>query len=234
VYWYARVRIRKQKTNITVDQLDSILLWLTISMIIGARIFEVVFWQWSYYSQNLIKIFAIWEGGLSFHGGLVAITLATILLCRRYNISVLHVADLIVVPVALGQGLGRFGNFFNHELVGKISTLPWAVNFKVWVAGTFVSEVDSLGNAVFRHPNQLYEAGYNIVIFLILYFLRDKFPKQGTLFALFLVLYAIFRFFTEFLRVGEPTYGGLTVGQLFNVLMLGIGAYMLYRSKPLN
>lgn len=225
-YWYAKRRIDQKKAKFSHEHLETILFWLVITMIIGARLFEVLFWQRAYYFANPLKIFAIWEGGLSFHGSLVAMVLTAWWLCRRYNINVLHLADVLIVPLSLGQAFGRIGNFFNHELFGKVSSLPWAVNFN--------GEVNALGELVFRHPNQLYEAGYNVVIFAVLISLHNRGFRPGTLFALWLVLYATLRFFTEFLRVEAPMLLGLTMGQFFNVFMILTGAglfYFIYRKK---
>jgi len=196
----------------TMPQLDSLLFWLVISMIAGARLFEVLFWQRAYYFANPMKILAIWEGGLSFHGSLVAMVLVTVYLSRKWKLPLARIADLLIVPLSLGQSFGRIGNFFNHELVGKVSSLPWAVNFN--------GELNQLGELVFRHPNQLYEATYNVIIFAILLMLHKKGVRPGVLFAAWLVLYAVCRFFTEFLRVGEPMIGPLTTGQCFNLLMI--------------
>ncbi|MBT3465574.1 prolipoprotein diacylglyceryl transferase [archaeon] len=223
-YWYAKRRI--DKTTFTLKDLDDVILYLVVAMILGARIFEVVFWQPTYYFSNPWKIIAIWEGGLSFHGALAAMVLVAYIFCKKVKKSLPELADLMIVPLSLGQAFGRIGNWFNSELFGKITSLPWGVNFH--------GELDALGDVVFRHPNMLYEAGYNTIIFGILWLLKDKGYKPGTLFYLWLVMYAVCRFLTEFLRINEPLVVGFTVGQLFNLVMIFIGSVGLYYIKSKN
>ena len=222
LYLYARSRITSGKAKLTLDQLDSVLLWMTVGMLIGSRLFNAIVWEPTYYASHLWEVFAFWKGGMSFHGGLVGVVVATLVWCKRNKYSFFSLADLMIVPLSLGQAFGRIGNFFNSELYGTITSLPWGVNFN--------NEVDALGNFVFRHPNQLYEAGYDIIIFAILFAMRDRLPKkEGRLFAWFLVLYAIFRFFTEFLRADEVRMLGLTFGQYFNIVMLVAGGVLLWQ-----
>jgi len=234
VYFYARSRITKKKIDLTLPQLDTIMFWLTISMIIGARLFNVVFYNFSYFLSHPLEIFFIWQGGLSFFGGLIGMVIAACIMIKQMKVSFWKLADLFIVPLALGQALGRIGNFFNHELYGTITSLPWGVNFKTNIAGKFLPEVNALGDFVFRHPNQLYEVGYDLVIFFILFTLRNKGYLPGSLFAIFLMLYGVFRFITEFFRTDDPIALGLTIGQFFNILTFIVGGavlYLLYRKK---
>ncbi|MBD3318295.1 prolipoprotein diacylglyceryl transferase [Candidatus Woesearchaeota archaeon] len=226
-YWYVRRRIRQEKTALTLEQLDSLMVWLVVALIIGARLFEVLFWQPGYYFAHPVEILAIWKGGLSFHGSLVAMIITAYILARRFGLSLLSLGDLLIVPLSLGQAFGRMGNFINGELFGRVTSLPWGVNFG--------GETDAFGQLVFRHPNQLYEVAYNVVIFVVLWLLRDRGLRPGSLLAIWLILYAVFRFCTEFLRVGEPSLLGLTLGQVFNIVMCIAGSailYYQYRQSP--
>lgn len=220
-YHYLLQAIRHKKINLTTEDVDDIILWPTIGLLLGARLFEVIIYNPAYYLQNPLMIFAIWKGGLSFHGGLLGAIVAAIIICRKKHIGVMQLGDIIIIPLALGQALGRLGNFINGELYGRITNAWWGMNFG--------NELDSMGNHVFRHPSQLYEMSYDLIIFGILMLIRNKNLKQGTMIAIFLILYSIFRFFTEFVR--EPNYliGPLTPGQLLNIPMLIIGVWLVYR-----
>ncbi len=218
-YWYCYRRIKTKKADLSVSDLDSLIFWVIIGGIIGARMFAVTFWNTDYYLANPLKVFAVWEGGLSFHGGLVGGLVALVAVSKKLKKSFWTLADLLVVPYALGQALGRVGNFINSELYGTVTSLPWGVNF--------LNETDLIRNPIFRHPNQLYEVAYDLLIFAILYSLRNKGYKKGTLVALFLVLYSVFRFLTEFLRVEHAGILGFTFPQWFNVIMFIVGVSML-------
>ena len=223
VYWYAKKSAKEGKLKLTEEQIDNVMLWLTIALITGARLFDVIFWDSSTFVQQPLKIFAIWEGGLSFHGGLSGMIIAGYLLCKKYRIKLLQFADVFAVPLALGQVFGRIGNFINGELYGGPTTLPWGINF--------ANEISNAGTAVFRHPAQLYEAVYDIIIFATLWKLKDKNLPQGTLLAIFLIMYSIFRTLTEFIRIETATIGPLTMGQALNIPMFITGIWILARQK---
>ncbi|MEK6857245.1 MAG: prolipoprotein diacylglyceryl transferase [Nanoarchaeota archaeon] len=215
-YWYIRKRIQERKAKITEDDLDSILFWGVIALILGARLFDVFYSPSEYFSSPL-KIFEVWKGGLSFHGGLLGLIIAVLLFCKRRKISFLHVADLMCVPLALGQAFGRLGNFFNGELYGGATNLPWGIIFP--------------GTNTPRHPTMIYEALYDVVIFWILWKCKDSSMKEGRLFGMFLILYSIFRTLTEFLRYQETSWmwGPLSVAQWLNVPMLLAGVWLMRR-----
>lgn len=214
-FYYARNAIRKGKLAMTEKQLDTFMGILVIAMIVGARIFEILFYEPTYYFSNPWKMLAIWEGGLSFHGALVSILVVGWLYLRKYKINFWQTADIFVVPVTFGNALGRIGNFINAELYGKITDLPWGVIFP-GVSGA-------------RHPTQLYEAAYNIIIFIILYSCRNKNWKQGTIFGLFLILYSLARFGVEFLK-DMPLTLNLTTGQWLCIPMFLAGVYIIRRN----
>lgn len=220
VYFYIRSAVKHKRLNLSLDDVDNLMVILTVSMILGARLFEVLLYNPSYYFGNPSEIIAVWHGGLSFHGGLVGMVLSGYLFARRKKISFLHLCDIFVVPLAFAQALGRIGNFINGELYGTITNLPWGVKFP---------SADG-----FRHPSQLYEALYDLVIFSFLFFQRNKKYADGVLLSWFLILYPVFRFLTEFAREPEIMIGPLTLGQVLNIPMFLFGVGLLYYIKKLK
>ena len=190
---------------------------MLISILIGARLFEIIFYDPGYYFSNPIKIFYIWEGGLASHGALIALIIFVYIYSKKYNISFYKIADLFVIPVSLGAAFVRFGNFLNSELVGKITLVPWAVQFNNYEG--------------FRHPVQLYQSFGYIIIFLILYFSRKN-KKEGTLFWAFIFLDGLFRLVTEFFKDLPPNYGfeylGLNLAQYAALIMIIISIKPLF------
>ncbi|MDO8661287.1 MAG: prolipoprotein diacylglyceryl transferase [Candidatus Woesearchaeota archaeon] len=209
VWWYVRRQIRTGTVRLSEQELDSWLSWAVVGMIIGARLGAVLIYNFSYYFANPWKIIAIWEGGLSYHGAFVGIVIAIVWWCKKYKKNFLEIADIFVVPISLANSFGRIGNFINGELPGRLTSVPWAVKFP-FVEG-------------WRHPSQLYEALYNVIIFSILRHKKSKQHKPGTILAGYLVLYAIFRSITEFFREPEILVGPLTMGQFLNAIMFVVG-----------
>lgn len=205
---------RQRKVKLTVEQLSDLIAYVIVGMILGARTFYVLFYNLSFYLTNPLEIFAVWHGGLSFHGALLGIILAGYLFCRRKKINFYDIADIAVIPAALGMSLGRIGNFINGELYGRITDVPWAVKF---------SGVDG-----FRHPSQLYESFYDLVIFLVLWAMKDRRLPKGTLFWSMIAMYGLFRFVAEFFRQPDAqlgfVYAGLSMGQLLSLPMFLVGA----------
>lgn len=226
-YFMLRSFIRQKKLRMREEHLESLIIYLVVGVVLGARLFEILFYNFPYYLQNPLQVFAIWKGGLSFHGGLVGGLLAVMLFGKKYKYSVLHLGDYIVIPASLALALGRIGNFLNGELWGRVTSLPWSVQFP---------NVEG-----FRHPSQLYEALKNIIIFLILrwqanlFFLvkwqAKKERKDGYLLGLFLILYGVLRFLVEFVREPEIYVGPLTMGQLLTIPLVIIGIFLVNRSK---
>ncbi|MBT3304369.1 prolipoprotein diacylglyceryl transferase [Candidatus Woesearchaeota archaeon] len=208
-YFFILKFSKKFGLELSKDDVGDFVLYSVVLMVICARLVEVLFYNPSYYFSDLSKIFAIWEGGLSFHGGLLGIVLAGWLFSKKKKISFLKLADLVSLPAVLGLMLGRLGNFINGELVGRITSVPWCFNFR--------------GYEGCRHPSQLYEAGKNLLIFLILFPMTGK-KKDGFIFFLFLILYAVFRSIIEqYWRMPARYILGLTEGQFLNVFILVIG-----------
>lgn len=219
-YFYLIFLSKKKEISIEREQIDSLLLYLIISVVIGARIFYVLFYNLGYFLQNPLQVFFIWQGGLSFHGGLAGVITAALIFCRRNKLSFYELADVVVLPAALALCFGRIANFINGELVGRVTDVPWCVYFK--------------GYEGCRHPSQIYEAGKNLLMFFILFGIRTyrKTPlPKGFFLWLFVVMYSTLRFFIEFVRAPDEQLGfiflGLTMGQLLNIAMFIVGIIFL-------
>ena len=221
---------RRWGLGITVDDVFSIVIGVVFGVIIGARLFYVIFYVYGA-GESLsspLEIFATWEGGMSFHGGLVGAVVGGGLVCRHYGISVPTVCDLGVIGAPLGLFFGRCANFVNGELWGKETDLPWGVMFET-------------GGPVYRHPSQLYEAVLEgLVIFAVLYALSRRVPArpQGTFMGAFLTMYGVFRFLIEFVRVPDAQlgylFGPITMGQLLSLPLVVIGVAILVAAHRLG
>ena len=210
---------KRKELSITKDDIADLLLYIIIGTILGARLFYILVYNLPFYLSNPFEMLAVWHGGLSFHGGLIGAVIAELIYCRRKKIGFYDVADIIVMPLALGLALGRIGNFINGELYGRITDVPWAVKFP-----------DAEG---FRHPSQIYASFKDLAIFFALWIMKDKnFPK-GFMFWAFVVMYSILRFTMEFFRQPDEQLGFiigfLSMGQILSIIMFSIGAFFLYR-----
>ena len=209
---------KKKLIKINKDQTENLLVYTGIAGIIGGRLFYVLIYNLQYYLQNPFEILAVWNGGLSIHGGLIGGIIGIYLFCKKYKFNILEILDLIAIPFTLAHALGRIGNFINGELYGRITDVSWCVNFP---------NVDGC-----RHPSQIYQGIGNLFMFSVLWVLKDKKLKKGSLFSIFLILNSVFRFNLEFLREPDPQLGfvvlGLSMGQVLSVIVviIGIALYM--------
>ncbi len=202
------------------QDIDSLYSYIILGLLLGARLGYVVFYNLSFYLQHPLETFAVWHGGMSFHGGLIGSIIAGFLFCKRLRLDFWHTADLVIVTAPIGLGLGRLGNFINGELYGRVSDVPWAMVFPS-------------GGPDPRHPSQLYEFFLEgVVLFTVLWTLRRKNYKSGVLASLFVVLYGAFRFFVEFFREPDVQLGYVlgifTMGQVLSLSMLLIGLVIMY------
>ena len=204
---------------------DDLITYIIIGIILGGRIGYILFYNFSYYSKNLLEIFMIWEGGMSFHGGLIGVILATYIFSKKNNINSFLFLDLISISAPIGIFLGRIANFINSELYGRETDLFWSVKFE---------KVDN----VFRHPSQIYEAFFEgIILFILLNFIFKKqiYKSPGIISALFLIFYSLFRFFIEFTREPDVQIGfilfNLTFGQILCFLFFMFGLILFYKKK---
>ena len=203
------------------EKFDDYITYLIIGIIIGGRLGYVFFYNFNYYSNNIFDIIKIWQGGMSFHGGLIGVVVASILFAKKYNHNPFNYLDIVSIVAPIGIFLGRIANFINSELYGIETNLPWAVKFV---------KVDNL----YRHPSQLYEALFEgFILFLILIYFRNKglIKTPGLISGLFLIFYSAFRFVIEFIRVPDQQLGylffDLTMGQLVSIIFLLIGIYLV-------
>lgn len=224
-YWIL-IQLNKRKPVFkNNDQILDLLFWIfLLGVIVGGRLGYVLFYDLPYFLQNPLKIFALWEGGMSFHGGLIGSAMAGAWFCRKHKIDFLSAADLIVIPGALAQGIGRIGNFINRELVGRpIVDSRW----------NFIG-MDS-GDGILRYPSQLFQAAEGVLTFLILLFLFSRHPKKGILLSGYLILNGLFRIASENFRTPDPQigllFGFVTLGQIlgFLVFAAGIAGLVVFR-----
>jgi phosphatidylglycerol:prolipoprotein diacylglycerol transferase len=214
-----KIFIKDIKIN---EKFDDYLTYSILGIIIGGRLGYILFYNFNYYLNNFFDIFKIWQGGMSFHGGLLGIIIASILFAKKNNQNPFIYMDLVSLVAPIGIFFGRLANFINSELYGTVSNVPWSVIFV---------KVDNLT----RHPSQLYEAFLEgIILFLLLIYFRKKnyLLKPGTISGLFLIFYSIFRFFVEFYRVPDEHIGylafNLSTGQIVSVVFLIIGTIVFY------
>jgi len=190
--------------------------WLILGLLVGARLGYVLFYDLGAYLEHPLEILAVWHGGMSFHGGLIGSVLAGTLCCSKYQVEPLVMADLVISTVPIGLGCGRLGNFINGELYGRVTDVPWAMVFPN-------------GGPLPRHPSQLYELLLEgLVLFIILQVLRRSARPAGSLAAIFLMLYGLFRVFAEFFREPDAQVGFIlgpfTMGQLLSAVMIAAGS----------
>ncbi len=219
-YILVRYQIRKKGLNLGRDFGESLYSYLILGLLLGARLGYIVFYNLAYYAKHPLEIFAVWQGGMSFHGGLIGSILAGYLFCRKLRLDFWQVSDLVIVTAPIGLGLGRLGNFINGELYGRITDVPWAMVFPT-------------GGPFPRHPSQLYEFFLEgVVLFSVLWLLKDRGFRSGVLSAIFIMLYGLFRFIAEFFR--EPdiqlgfVLGMFTMGQVLSASMVLIGTGILF------
>ncbi|MBS3172645.1 prolipoprotein diacylglyceryl transferase [Candidatus Woesearchaeota archaeon] len=203
-----------KKRNISKETIEDLFIYLIPGSIIGARLAAVIL-DYNYYITKPLEIFAVWHGGMAFHGGLIGAVLASLYFCKKKNIKFYEIADIIVIPLALGLTLGRIGNFINQEFYGTLTNLPWGVYF------------DNVEGK--RHPTQIYEAIKNLFIFIVLLFLyKFKKLKKGIIFWLFISLYSLLRFLIEFTK-DQTRYYNLTYGQLISIPLFILSIFMIYK-----
>ena len=207
---------KKGRINLEDDDIYGIIFYSIIGVLIGARIFHVIFWNLSYYSQNPIEIFYIWQGGLSFHGGLIGSAIALYLYTRKRKINLMQLADILIIPATFTLALGRIANFINQEILGTITQAPWCVRF--------LRSIDPINC---RHPVQLYASAGRFLLFFILLKLPNP-KKPGFIFWNFIFLIGIGRFLLDFLR-DDIKYLGLSAGQWLSIPMVIISAYIIFK-----
>lgn len=218
---------RLRKMAIKKELISDLLFYAVLGVVIGGRFGYTLFYNPGYYLTHPWEIFYVWEGGMSFHGGLLGVLLVLSIFSWRRNLPLLLIADLAVSAVPIGLGFGRIGNFINAELWGRVTDLPWGVVFPG--AGPLP-----------RHPSQLYEAGLEgLVLLILIYLLHRLGTRRGVPAFSFVLFYGVFRFLVEFVRQPDSQlgflWGGATMGQLLSLPMIlcGLGGliYVLKRDN---
>ena len=212
----------RNESPMTAVQVDDFIFWATLGIILGGRIGYILFYNFDAYLADPMQIFAVWNGGMAFHGGFLGVTLAMVLFTRMKSLSMLSMFDLVAMSAPIGLFFGRIANFINAELWGRVTDLPWGIVFPN-------------GGPEPRHPSMLYEAALEgIVIFVLLRILGHRttlLKRPGAIAGIFAMLYALFRMLVELVRVPDPQLGylsfGTTMGMWLSLPMLLCGAALL-------
>ena len=217
---YCKKRLIKDHSILNI--FDDYITYVIIGIILGGRLGYALFYNLKYYLENPFEILMIWNGGMSFHGGLIGVIVASHLFSSKHKINQFIFLDLVALSAPIGIFFGRIANFINSELIGRATDLPWSVQFIL---------IDNIK----RHPSQLYEAFFEgiILFFLLRYFFKKNYlDNPGKISSLFLIFYSLFRFLAEFFRSPDPQIGylilNLTQGQLISVLFLVVGILLFY------
>lgn len=227
----ARYRSRREESPVTAAQVEDLVFYGALGVIIGGRCGYVFFYGFEQFVQNPLWLFRVWEGGMSFHGGLLGVMLAMWFYARKIHSDFVRVMDFVAPLVPIGLGLGRLGNFINQELWGRASEVGWAMVFPA----------DPLGFP--RHPSQLYQFLLEgVVLFIILFWFSQKPRPRYAVSALFLLCYGLFRFAVEFVREPDNHLGfvmldWMTRGQQLSIPMILAGIVLLmiaYRCQPFH
>ena len=241
----ARLWLNEQPV-MTPPQIEDLLTWMILGVILGGRLGYVLFYQPAYYFQNPHEILFIWQGGMAFHGGLLGVIVAGLIFTTRYKIPKLSAADVMALGVPPGILLGRLANFINAELWGRPTDLPWGVAFPTNTAQYCPNVIGLCA----RHPSQLYEALLEgLILGAVLLWLawrRDAYKTPGLIAGTFFAGYGIARFIVEFVRQPDAQFVsdgnplglafeiggyGLTMGQFLSIPMILIGAYMIRQAR---
>lgn len=239
-----RDRVWGDRAPVRPADLEALLTWIVVGVILGGRLGFVLFYQPGHYLANPADILKVWQGGMSFHGGFLGVILATLLWCRRNGAEAMRVIDGLAVVTPLGLFFGRIANFINAELWGRPTTLPWGVVFP----GEAAQDCPGVVGLCARHPSQLYEAGLEgIVLGLVLWLVvsRGGLARPGLAGGVFVAGYGLARFFVEFVRVADAQFvtpgnplghvvggpvWGLSMGQLLSLPMILVGLAFVWRA----
>lgn len=226
-YWLIKVRSASKRIPLSPQQLSDLIVFAAFGVFVGGRLGYILFYNLSFYLEHPFKIFAVWEGGMSFHGGLIGTCVAIWLFCIKRGFPIWPMADLAAGATPIGLGFGRLGNFINGELFGRATDVDWCMVFPQ-------------GGPDCRHPSQLYEAGLEgLLLFIILTYISRQRTPPGTVFWSFICGYGLARFFVEFFRQPDSHLGFIfqwvTMGQILCLPMIVGGLFMIvrgYRTTP--
>lgn len=223
VWLLGRWRIRQGKSDLSVRDLEDLIFYCVVGVVVGGRLGYVLFYKPGDYLAHPLEIFYLWQGGMSFHGGLIGVVLVLLWFARKRHKTLLEIGDFVAPLIPLGLAAGRLGNFINGELWGRPTDLPWGMVFP------------QTGDGIPRHPSQLYEMGLEgFALFALVWWFARKPRPTGQISAVFLMGYGVFRFLVEFTRQPDDFLGlltaGLSMGQLLSLPMVAIGAIIFAAS----
>jgi phosphatidylglycerol:prolipoprotein diacylglycerol transferase len=221
-FFMIKTRAASRKVALSLDDLHDLILYAAVGVILGGRLGYILFYNLPYYLERPAKLLAVWEGGMSFHGGLLGVIVAVGAFCWRKGHAFYTIADLAAPAVPLGLGLGRIGNFINGELYGRATDVPWCMFF-----------TRTGGGLLCRHPSQLYEAFLEGVLLFALVWVLGRRPRApGTLFWAFIAGYGACRAFVELFREPDAHLGllagAISMGQALSLPMLALGLFMIW------
>ena len=221
-FFMIKARAAKHQVALSLDNLHDLILYAAVGVILGGRLGYILFYNLPYYIESPVKLLAVWEGGMSFHGGLLGVIVAVGVFCRRKGRTFYAIADLAAPAVPIGLGLGRLGNFINGELYGRATDVPWCMVFD-----------RTGGGSLCRHPSQLYEAFLEGVLLFALVWAVGRRPRApGTVFWAFIAGYGACRAFVELFREPDAHLGLLagmiSMGQVLSLPMLALGLFMIW------
>lgn len=209
------------------EEMESILTWILVGTVVGARLGHVIFYDPEYYLRNLGEVLAVWQGGLASHGAAIGIVIAMYYQARKApNMSFWWLADRVVIPTAIGGAFIRTGNFFNSEIYGHETDAPWGIIF---------TNLPGQAGMVARHPTMLYEALLCILVFAVLWTIYKKYkahPPEGSLFGIFLILLFSGRFLLEYTKIPQADFAAdwpVNMGQLLSIPLVLIGLYIVIK-----
>ena len=221
VWLLGRWRIARGMTTLTLRNLEDLIFYGVLGVVAGGRLGYVLFYKPGYYAAHPLEVFYLWEGGMSFHGGLIGVVLVLLWFARSRGLSKLELGDFVVPLIPPGLAAGRLGNFINGELWGRPTDVPWAMVFP------------QTGDGIARHPSQLYEMGLEgFALFALVWWFARKPRPAGQVSAVFLIGYGVFRFLVEFTREPDNFLGlltaGLSMGQWLSLPMVAAGAGLFW------
>jgi phosphatidylglycerol:prolipoprotein diacylglycerol transferase len=226
-WWLGTLRARKPGSGWNENQISDMIFWGAMGVVLGGRAGYVLFYNFDKFMADPLWLFAVWEGGMSFHGGLLGVIVVMYWFGRQHNKSLLEMGDFVAPLIPIGLGAGRLGNFIGGELWGRTTDLPWGVVFP------------RAGDAP-RHPSQLYELALEgVLLFIILWWFSSKPRPRMAVSGLFLMLYGLFRSLVEFVREPDAhlefiAFNWLTMGQLLSLPMIILGAVMMLMAYRKN
>ncbi len=226
--FFLRRDLEKFKININYREFEDAAFWIIVIGILGARIYHVIP-NWDYYSKHPFEIIAVWHGGLAIYGGIIGGIIGGYIICKMKKWNFLKLADIIIPYLALGQTIGRWGNFFNKEAYGPPTDVFWAVYIP------YENRIRGFENYEYFHPTFWYESILNYINFVfLLYFRNSKFYKNdGQVLSLYILNYGIIRFFIEFQRFDTDKFLGIKIAHIFSILsiIIGILAFLFLNRK---